>query len=106
MEHGWDSDYWPHGLWASNGSGFAAEQCPCCDDSSRMGCCRLAPASRNLIGRLADLKPHAEVTVRARKANGSEIVFSMLARIDSAVELRYWQSGGILQTVLREMARN
>jgi hypothetical protein len=27
----------------------------------------------------------------------------MLARIDSAVELRYWQGGGILQTVLKEM---
>ncbi|MBN1310724.1 MAG: aconitate hydratase AcnA [Anaerolineae bacterium] len=55
---------------------------------------------------LADLKPHAEVTVRAQKADGSEIEFAMLARIDSAVELTYWQGGGILQTVLREMARN
>jgi aconitase A len=43
--------------------------------------------------------------VRARRADGKEVVFAMLARIDSAVELRYWQSGGILQTVLREMVR-
>jgi aconitase A len=44
-------------------------------------------------------------TVRARKADGSEVAFTMLAHIGSAVELRYWQGGGILQTVLREMVR-
>ncbi|MBN1430920.1 MAG: aconitate hydratase AcnA [Anaerolineae bacterium] len=54
---------------------------------------------------LSELKPHTDVTVRARKADGKEVVFTMLARIDSAVELRYWQGGGILQTVLREMVR-
>jgi aconitate hydratase len=55
---------------------------------------------------LAGLKPHSEVSVRARKVDGKEIAFHMLARIDSAVELKYWQGGGILQTVLREMVRD
>jgi aconitase A len=44
---------------------------------------------------LADLKPHAEVTVHARKVDGKEVVFKMLARIDPAVDLRCWQGGGI-----------
>jgi aconitate hydratase len=55
---------------------------------------------------LASLQPHQTVTVRARKADGSDITFSVLARIDSPVELKYWQNGGILHSVLRDMIRN
>jgi aconitate hydratase len=58
------------------------------------------------IAGLASLQPHQEVSVQARKADGSDVTFSVLARIDSPVELKYWQNGGILHSVLRDMIRN
>jgi len=54
---------------------------------------------------LDKLQPHQEVTVRARNDAGKETVFKMTARIDSAVELKYYQNGGILHAVLREMLK-
>jgi aconitate hydratase len=41
----------------------------------------------------------------ARAADGSEKTFSVLARIDTAVELEYYAHGGILNYVLRGLAR-
>jgi aconitate hydratase len=52
-----------------------------------------------------DLQPRQEVTVRARRADGSETVFTMICRVDSPVEVRYYRNGGILHTVLRDMLR-
>jgi len=50
-----------------------------------------------------DLQPMQEVTVRARNAEGSETAFSMIARVDSPVEVKYYRNGGILHAVLRDM---
>lgn len=50
-----------------------------------------------------DLQPMQEVTVRARDAGGSEKVFTMTARVDSPVEVKYYRNGGILHAVLRDM---
>ena len=47
---------------------------------------------------ITDLEPHAELTV---KADDKE--FNVEARVDSAVELDYFQNGGVLQKVLRSM---
>jgi aconitate hydratase len=47
------------------------------------------------------LKPLQMVTVKATKADGSEIVFDALCRIDTPVEVDYYRNGGILHTVLR-----
>jgi aconitate hydratase len=44
-----------------------------------------------------------EITVRARRADGGERVFSALVRIDTPQEVRYYQHGGILQYVLRQL---
>jgi aconitate hydratase len=52
---------------------------------------------------VADLTPNKEVMVRARRADGGETVFTVVARVDSRVEVDYYQNGGILQTVLRHM---
>jgi len=49
------------------------------------------------------LKPHKELTVRARRDDGSEVAFQVIARVDSAVEVDYYRHGGILQAVLRGM---
>src|SRR3972149_2131376 len=51
----------------------------------------------------ADMKPGAELTVRATKADGSTVTFPVKSRIDTRVEVEYYRNGGILQTVLRQM---
>jgi aconitate hydratase len=50
-----------------------------------------------------DLNPQSEITVRAQKADGSELRFGAIVRIDTPVEVNYYRNGGILHTVLRNM---
>jgi len=52
-----------------------------------------------------DMQPMSEVTVRAVKDDGSEVVFQTIARLDTPMEVVYYRNGGILHTVLRNMAR-
>jgi aconitate hydratase len=56
------------------------------------------------IGTLSDdLRPSAELTVRVRRADGTQSSFIAIARIDSPIEVQYLRHGGILQMVLRQM---
>ncbi|MBA7547450.1 Aconitate hydratase A [subsurface metagenome] len=59
----------------------------------------------DIIG-IKDIKPFSEVEVTARKSNGKETKFKALVRLDSAVDIEYYQNGGILHTVLRKMLKN
>jgi aconitate hydratase len=45
-----------------------------------------------------------EMTVRARAADGGEKTFRALVRIDTPQEVRYYQHGGILRYVLRQLS--
>ncbi len=45
------------------------------------------------------------LTVRAGNGNGETREFQVQVRLDTPVEVRYWKNGGILHTVLRDMAR-
>ncbi len=47
------------------------------------------------------LTPNKELQVTARRKNGSEIVFTVVAQLNSEVEIAYYRNGGILQYVLR-----
>jgi aconitate hydratase len=49
------------------------------------------------------LAPHAELVVTGRRDDGTEIEFRARCRIDSDVELDYYQHGGVLQMVLRRL---
>ena len=51
------------------------------------------------------LQPGGELTVRATAADGAVREFRAKVRIDTPVELDYYRNGGILQTVLRKLAR-
>ncbi|HET9949389.1 MAG TPA: aconitate hydratase [Longimicrobiales bacterium] len=70
-------------------------------------------ASLGLTGRevydiegIADgLEPGAAVRVTATAEDGSVVRFEAVARLDSDVDVEYYRNGGILQTVLRKMAR-
>ncbi len=53
---------------------------------------------------LDTLSPVGRVKVRVR-SRGRERELSVTCRIDTALELAYWKSGGILNYVLKEMAR-
>jgi aconitate hydratase len=52
-----------------------------------------------------ELKPRQEVTVRATAEDGSVKTFQVIARLDSPIDITYYRNGGILQTVLRRLAR-
>lgn len=51
------------------------------------------------------LEPGIELLVRATAADGAVKEFSAKVRIDTPVELDYYRNGGILQTVLRKLAK-
>jgi aconitase A len=49
------------------------------------------------------LSGNPEITIRARAADGKERAFRAVVRIDTPQEVRYYQHGGILQFVLRQL---
>ena len=53
----------------------------------------------------SDLEAGQNLTVVATKENGAKVSFETKVRIDSPIEVRYYKNGGILHTVLRDMAR-
>ncbi len=52
-----------------------------------------------------DLQPGQDVTVKAVRRDGSEVVFTTTCRIDTPVEVTYYRNGGILHTVLRDFLK-
>jgi len=52
---------------------------------------------------VASVSPKKTITVRAKSPDGSVKTFSATARIDTPEEISYYQHGGILQYVLRQM---
>jgi aconitate hydratase len=50
-----------------------------------------------------NFEPRKKVTVKARATDGSEKKITAIARIDTPFEVVYYQHGGILQYVLRQM---
>ncbi len=53
-----------------------------------------------------DLTPNMELTVTATKLSGNKIEFKVIARLDSLIEIGYYQNGGILQYVLRNFLKS
>jgi aconitate hydratase len=50
-----------------------------------------------------EIAPRSQVTVHARKEDGSSLTFRAIARLDTPIEVEYYRNGGILHTVLRSM---
>ncbi len=57
-----------------------------------------------ITGISSELSPGKELTVIAEHPDGGQIRFQVIARLDSPVEVIYYQHGGILNYVLRSMA--
>ena len=51
------------------------------------------------------IEPLSIIKVTATKTDGCEIVFDAKVRLDTSVEVEYFRNGGILQTVLRNLAK-
>ncbi len=51
------------------------------------------------------IKPRQDLTVRAVRPDGTELKFTVTARLDTPVDVHYYRNGGILQTVLRNLAK-
>ncbi len=49
------------------------------------------------------LKPRQEVTVKVTREDGSTFSFQTIARLDSPIDVTYYENGGILLTVLRRL---
>jgi len=52
-----------------------------------------------------DLKPKQTVTVTMKREDGEEVTFNTVSRIDTGDELGYYNNGGILHKVLRDLAK-
>tara|TARA_Y100000766_G_scaffold25401_3_gene17544 strand:- start:18081 stop:20750 length:2670 start_codon:yes stop_codon:yes gene_type:complete len=52
-----------------------------------------------------EVKPLQNLTVTANHPSGSQISFEAQVRLDTPVEVEYYRNGGILHTVLRDLAR-
>jgi aconitate hydratase len=57
----------------------------------------------DIVGLDGSLRPRATLTVRATDRAGARKEFTALARIDTPEEMRYYQHGGILPYVLRQL---
>ncbi len=54
---------------------------------------------------IKDIKPLSELTVKAKKIDGKVKEFKVTARLDTPIDIEYYQNGGILHTVLRNMIK-
>jgi aconitase A len=52
------------------------------------------------------LKPHQQVTVRVTREDGGTFSFQTIARLDSPIDVTYYENGGILPTVLRKLIKD
>ncbi len=60
----------------------------------------------DILGLDDAMQPGQVYTVRATAGDGSVKTFQARSRVDTPVEVEYYKNGGILQTVLRRMARS
>jgi aconitate hydratase len=57
----------------------------------------------DIQGVASGIRPRMPVSVRARGEDGKEKTFQAITRIDTPYEIQYYQHGGILQYVLRQL---
>jgi aconitate hydratase len=57
----------------------------------------------DVLGLTASLKPQQTVTLHVTRANGSVQNVPITCRIDTPIEIEYYQHGGILPYILRQL---
>lgn len=59
----------------------------------------------DIVGLNDGIQPGQKAKVRATRPDGSPFEFDVIVRLDSVVEIDYYRNGGILQKVLRQLAK-
>ena len=59
----------------------------------------------SLKGLNDDIKPRQTVNLEIKRANGEVETVPLILRIDTAIEVDYYQHGGILPYVLRQIVK-
>jgi len=59
----------------------------------------------DVLGLGPGLKPQQDLSLRFTRANGHAVTVPVTCRIDTPIEIEYYQHGGILPYVLRQLAR-
>ena len=59
----------------------------------------------DIVGISDAIQPRQELSVRAGREDGKIITFTVIARLDTPVDVDYYKNGGILQTVLRNLIK-
>jgi len=59
----------------------------------------------DVLGLDAKLKPQQDLTLRITRAGGQVETVPVRCRIDTPIEIEYYQHGGILPYVLRQLLR-
>jgi aconitate hydratase len=57
----------------------------------------------DVLGLNSGLKPQQDLTLRIKRADGKSSDVPVICRIDTPIEVDYYQHGGILQFVLRQL---
>ena len=52
-----------------------------------------------------DLAPFSEISITAKREDGTQFSFDAVVRLETPVEVEYYRNGGILHTVLRNLAK-
>jgi len=60
----------------------------------------------DIVGLNEGLQPRQQYTVRAGRADGGVVEFSVQSRLDTPLEISYYQQGGILPSVLKDLIAN
>ena len=60
----------------------------------------------DIVGIEQGLKPRQEVTVKVTREDGSNFSFQTIARLDSPIDVTYYENGGILLAVLRRLMKD
>jgi aconitate hydratase len=60
----------------------------------------------DIVGIEQGLKPRQEVAVKVTREDGSTFTFQTIARLDSPIDVTYYENGGILLTVLRRLMKD
>lgn len=70
------------------------------DNAEKLG---LDGSETYFIENIEDMKPQKVIQLRAVKKDGAEVKFSTTARLDTEVDVDYFEHGGILPYVLRKL---
>jgi len=61
--------------------------------------------SIDILG-IENIEPRSKLTVNVKGENNQVKSFKVIVRFDTPTDLKYYQNGGILHTVLREILKN